>query len=337
MAEPVKVKEEQKNATLLPKEDAPGPPPNLPKLLDMTMENITGNTKLINSLNPNPRLKFLLESLVQHLHDFARETALTTEEWMTAIQFLTEVGQICSPTRQEFILLSDTLGLSTLVDAINHPKPPGATENTVLGPFFTEDAHHFSHGESIASPGKGEMTLVTGRLTSLDGTPIADATVDVWETDESGHYDTQYPGRDHPDCRGIIHTDTDGIFHFKCVKPVSYPIPHDGPVGKMLKVLQRHPYRPAHLHYKIQKDGFDTLVTALYMRGDPYEESDAVFGVKSSLIVDVNKIEDEERAKKYGMDVNDWWIDRDFVLVPIETAEKIRKENVEKAMANLKI
>jgi protocatechuate 3,4-dioxygenase beta subunit len=171
----------------------------------------------------------LINKLTEHLHDFARETALTTDEWMTALQFLTATGQICSNTRQEFILLSDVLGLSVLVDALNHPKPPGATENTVLGPFFTEDAADVKLGDSIVSdPGEEKWCLVKGKVTDESGKPIEGAIIEVWETDETGHYDTQYADRDHPDYRGRLRSDKEGNFWFKAIRPVPYPIPHDG-------------------------------------------------------------------------------------------------------------
>jgi protocatechuate 3,4-dioxygenase beta subunit len=175
-------------------------------------------------------LRFLINKLTEHLHDFARETALTTQEWMTALQFLTSTGQICTSTRQEFILLSDVLGLSVLVDALNHPKPKGATENTVLGPFFTEDAADVALGESIVSElGEEEKwCLVKGKVTDEEGRPIEGAVIEVWETDETGHYDTQYADREHPDYRGRLRSDKNGDFWFKAIRPVPYPIPHDG-------------------------------------------------------------------------------------------------------------
>lgn len=232
----------------------------IPPMLDLTAENITPNTLLINSQCPDKRFKYLMAQLVTHLHDFARETRLTTDEWMSAIQFLTATGQKCSSTRQEFILLSDTLGLSMLVDAMNHPKPPGATEGTVLGPFHTDDAIVYEEGASICSEGKGEPMLVQCTLRDTLGNPVVGATIDVWETDDTGHYDTQYEGREGPDCRGILRSTEEG-FAFKAVRPVSYPVPTDGPVGDMLKKLKRHAFRPSHMHFKINAPGFDELVT----------------------------------------------------------------------------
>ena len=221
---------------------------------------------------------------------------------MTALQFLTATGQICTATRQEFILLSDVLGLSVLVDALNHPKPKGATENTVLGPFFTEDANDVKLGESIVSDVKEEKyCLVKGKVTDEKGVPLEGAVIEVWETDETGHYDTQYEGRQGPDYRGRLQSDKNGDFWTL------------GPVGKLLKRLNRHPYRPSHMHFMIIAPGFDTLVTALYVKGDPFETSDAVFGVKSSLIVDIKTVEDDATVQKYGVSKGDWLIDWDFV------------------------
>ncbi|KAF8245521.1 aromatic compound dioxygenase [Wilcoxina mikolae CBS 423.85] len=308
---------------------------NIPPMKDLTADNITPNTIIINSQGPDKRLQYLLERLVTHIHDFARETRLTTEEWMAGILFLTAVGQMCSDTRQEFILLSDVLGVSTLVETINHPKPSTATEGTVLGPFHAEDAHEFSHGESICSDGKGEMCLVRCTLKDTQGRPVVGASVDIWETDETGHYDTQYAERQYPDCRGILKTDENGDFWFKAVRPVPYPIPHDGPVGKMLEKLHRHPYRPSHMHFMIIAEGYDTLVTSLYIRGDPYETSDAVFGVKSSLIIDVGKVGDEAVAQKYGVKASDWAINYDFVMVSDKEANALKLKNAQEALRKL--
>ncbi|KAF7309404.1 Intradiol RING-cleavage dioxygenase [Mycena indigotica] len=257
----------------------------LPKTLDMTAETITENVHVMNQNCQNERLKFIFKHLIDHLHDFVRETSLTTEEWMTALEFLTKTGQKCTDIRQEFILLSDTLGVSSLVDDMNHAKPPGATEATVLGPFFTDDALHFENGESIASEGKGDYMWVEGRVLDMEGNPIPNVLIDTWETDGNGLYDNQYSQRGGPDCRGQVTTTNKGEFSFRAVVPVSYPIPSDGPVGGLVQALGRHVFRPAHLHMMLQADGYEKLVTALYFKGDPYLYSDVVFGVKSSLVV----------------------------------------------------
>lgn len=235
----------------------------LPPLKDLSPENITENTIITNSVGPDLRLRYIISRLVTHLHDFARETRLTTGEWMTGIEFLTAAGKMCTGTRQEFILLSDVLGLSTLVETINHPKPSGATEGTVLGPFHTDDALEFENGGTIASDGKGELCLVRGFIKDTAGKPIVGASIDAWETDSTGHYDTQYADRGGPDCRGIVHSAEDGSFWFKGIKPVSYPVPTDGPVGELLVHMKRHAYRPSHMHFMVKKPGYDTLVTSV--------------------------------------------------------------------------
>lgn len=186
------------------------------------------------------------------------------------------------------------MGLSLLVDAIDHPKPPKSTEGSVLGPFHTHEAETLPSGENMSSDPNGEPLLVICTISDPSGKPISDVKIDIWETDSSGHYDVQYAARDGPDGRCVMTSDSSGKFWFKAIKPVSYPIPHDGPVGKLLKLLNRHPWRPAHMHFMFEKKGWDHLITALYVRGDPYETSDAVFGVKDSLIVDFTKATKEE-------------------------------------------
>jgi protocatechuate 3,4-dioxygenase beta subunit len=306
----------------------------IPPMLDLTDENITSNTHIVNSQGSDKRFQYLMTRLITHLHEFSRETRLTTDEWMGAINFLTACGQMCTDTRQEFILLSDTLGLSMLIDSMNHPKPQGATEGTVLGPFHTHDAIEYEHGDSICSAGKGEPMLVKCTLKDTDGKPVVGASIDIWETDDTGHYDTQYEGREGPDCRGILHSTQDG-FWFKGIRPVPYPVPTDGPVGIMLRKLQRHAYRPSHMHFKINAPGFDELITALFIRGDHYETSDAVFGVKSSLIVDIIKVTDPAMAAKYGMKAGDWLLEKDFVIITDEQSRVLREKQAIKALRKL--
>lgn len=234
---------------------------SIPPLKDLTIDNITENVILINSQCEDARMKYILERLVTHLHDFARETRLSTKEWMAGLLFLTEVGQICSDVRQEFILLSDVLGLSLLVDSIDHPKPAGSTDGTVLGPFHTHEAEEMVAGSALSQDPKGEPLLVLCTLKDTQGRPIPDCKIDIWETDSTGHYDVQYAERNGPDGRCIMRSDKDGIFWFKAIKPVPYPIPHDGPVGRLLKKLHRHPYRPSHMHFMFEKPGYDHLIT----------------------------------------------------------------------------
>jgi hydroxyquinol 1,2-dioxygenase len=230
-----------------------------------------------------------MTALVKHLHEFAREVKLTEAEWMQGIQFLTAVGHMTDDKRQEFILLSDTLGLSMLVTAQNNAKPPGCTEATVFGPFFVDGAPEFHSGEDISGGAVGQPCFVSGRVLDLQGKPVAGALLEVWQADEAGFYDVQQaatPGQQQHRARGKLRSGADGGFQFRSILAEAYPIPHDGPVGKMLAALGRHPWRPAHLHFMIQAQGFETLITHVFRDGDQYLASDAVFGVRSTLIAD---------------------------------------------------
>jgi len=236
----------------------------------------------------SPRLAQVMASLVKHLHAFAKDVELTQEEWGLAVDFLTRTGQMCDGNRQEFILLSDVLGLSMLVDAINHRRPSGATENTVLGPFHVAGAPHYPMGSNITLDGKGESCLFIGEVRDTDGSPIAGAQIDVWCDNADGYYDVQQPGiQPQWNNRGIFITGPDGHYEFRGIRPVAYPIPDDGPVGQMLAALQRHPNRPAHMHFLVSAPGFETIVTHTFVAGDQWLSSDAVFGVKTSLIASI--------------------------------------------------
>lgn len=236
----------------------------------------------------DPRLRQIMTSLVQHLHDFMRDIQLTEEEWLAGIEFLTATGQMCSDVRQEFILLSDTLGISCLVDAINHRKPEGATESTVLGPFYRPGAPEIEDGESIMRSDMSEAVPceVRGRVTNIDGAPIAGAVLDIWQTAPNALYEVQDSGQPDFNLRGKLKTGADGSYRFATVQPVYYAIPYDGPVGKMLQALGRHPYRPAHIHFIVSAPGYEPVTTQIFNRADPYIDSDAVFGVRSSVLVD---------------------------------------------------
>jgi hydroxyquinol 1,2-dioxygenase len=262
---------------------------------------------------PDARLRTILQSLVRHAHDFVRDVELTEAEWFAAIAFLTRTGQISGDKRQEFILLSDTLGISMLVDAINHRQPAGATETTVLGPFYVTDPPVKPMGADITAGAEGAPLYVTGSVTAPDGTTLAGATVDVWQSDDDGFYDVQKPGDD-PSLRARFIADGAGRFAFWTIVPKFYPIPYDGPVGDMLKATRRHPYRPAHIHFMIAHPGYDTLVTHLFVDGDPYLDSDAVFGVKQSLIVELS---DEEKPAPGRPELAHWkGLDQRFGLKP---------------------
>ena len=265
----------------------------------------------------DPRLREVMAIVVEHLHAAIKEARITSDEWMKAIRFLTEVGHTCSEWRQEFILLSDVLGVSMLVDALNHRRPQGSTENTVLGPFYRENPPKLANGANICLDGKGEPMLVRGRVVDGKGAPIAGATVDVWQTDDDGFYDVQQAGLQ-PDynLRGVFTTDGDGRYAFWTVKPRFYPIPDDGPVGKMLQALGRHPNRAAHLHFILTAEGFDTVVTHIFTADCPYLREDAVFGVKQSLIADIRRVELPEAEREFAQPRAFWSVDWDFVMVP---------------------
>lgn len=258
----------------------------------------------------NPRLREVMTCLVEHLHAFAREIHLTQREWELAIDFLTRTGQLCSGERQEFILLSDALGFSMLVDAINNRRPPGATENTVFGPFHVADAPERQMGDCISLDGKGERCRFEGQVLDLQERPVAGARIDVWSDNADGFYDVQQPGiQPQWNNRGIFTTGADGRYSFIGVKPVSYPIPHDGPVGQLLGRLGRHPYRPAHMHFLVTAPGFETVVTHTFVGDDPYLASDAVFGVKETLMAPFERVDDGETV---------WRSRFDFLLTPTD-------------------
>ena len=233
----------------------------------------------------NARLRQVMTSLVTHLHGFVRDIEPTEAEWFAAIRFLTDTGHMCDDKRQEFILLSDTLGVSTLVELINNRKSPGATETSVLGPFYVEGAPELPRGASIVKDGAVADLLVHGRVHDADGKAIAGAVLDVWQTAPNGMYDVQDPTQPAMNLRGKFITGADGSYEFRTIMPTPYPIPHDGPVGALLTATGRHPWRPAHLHFIVSAPGYRGLTTALYFEGDPYVDSDAVFGVKDALVV----------------------------------------------------
>ncbi|MBS0452115.1 MAG: intradiol ring-cleavage dioxygenase [Proteobacteria bacterium] len=268
---------------------------------------------------PNPRLLTVMTSLVQHLHSFAREVKLTEDEWMQAIQFLTDVGHITHDKRQEFILLSDTLGLSTLVTAQNNAKPQACTEATVFGPFFVEGAPDYEHGADIANGARGEPCYVSGQVRDLQGRPVANALIDVWQSDEDGKYDVQlaHASAEHEHrARGRLRSGADGRFDFRSILAVPYPIPHDGPVGRMLDALGRHPWRPAHLHFMIAAPGYQRLITHIFRNGGTYLDSDAVFGVRSTLVADWVRHEPGPAPDGTHSEMPFYTLQYDFVLNP---------------------
>ncbi len=269
------------------------------------------------SVDADARLRQIMSILVRHLHAAVKEIEPTHEEWLAAIRFLTETGQTCSDWRQEYILLSDILGVSMLVDAINHRVPSGATPNTILGPFYVANAPEYENGANICLDGKGEPLVVAGRVTDIDGTPISKAKIEVWQTNDDGFYDVQQKGiQPDSNLRGVFTSDADGRYWFKTVKPRHYPIPSDGPVGKLLGAMGRHPNRAAHLHFIVTAPGCAPVITHIFTPDCPYLQEDAVFGVKRELIAQFKRIEDPETAKKVGFAAPFWSVTWDFILAP---------------------
>ncbi len=285
---------------------------------NLTEANLTEAVMAAMANTEDARLKEILTSLVRHLHAFIREVNLTEAEWLAGLQFLTATGQLCDDKRQEFILLSDTLGATTMKDIINHRWQPGMTEYTILGPFRRSDAPELSLGSNIAGDIPGEPVLVRGRVLTPEGTPISNAMLDVWQADARGQYDLQIPDLEGTALRAIFHTDDEGRFFFRTIKPSFYPIPADGPVGQMLIATGRHPYRPAHIHFIIAADGYQAVTTELFAEGDPYLDSDAVFGVRQSLIVPFvqQAAQAIDEATWFNMPTPFYTVDYDFVLEP---------------------
>ncbi|PDT03277.1 6-chlorohydroxyquinol-1,2-dioxygenase [Rhizobium chutanense] len=271
----------------------------------------------IDKTKAHPRMAEVIDALTRHLHAFIKEVEPTHEEWLTGIKFLTETGHMCTEWRQEFILLSDILGVSMLVDAINNRRPSGATENTILGPFYVANRPMLPNGDNICKDMKGEPCLVTGTVRDTEGRLIPGAVVDVWQTNDDGFYDVQQKGvQPEENMRGAFTTDAEGRYWFRTVKPRFYPIPDDGPVGKLLGQLGRHPFRAAHIHAIVTAEGYDTVITHIFEPNCRYLREDTVFGVKESLVGHFEKVEDTLEAAEAGFDGAPffWKVQADWVL-----------------------
>jgi catechol 1,2-dioxygenase/hydroxyquinol 1,2-dioxygenase len=255
---------------------------------ELTPETITDAVLDQMTTTPDPRMREVMASAVRHLHAFAREVNLTPAEWIKGIAFMTEVGKICTPARQEFILLSDTLGLSALVNGLHDSTAmEEGTHTSLLGPFYREASPKLAAGSQIAKTVRpGSECVLYGRVTDVHGKPIADATVSIWQTGADGLYDIQESSAS-IDYRGVFATDADGIFLVRTVKPIGYSIPMDGPVGEMIRAQKRHGMRPAHIHFLVGAPGYRELVTALYLRDDPHIADDVVFGSSGDLAIDI--------------------------------------------------
>jgi hydroxyquinol 1,2-dioxygenase len=253
---------------------------------DLTEATLTDATLRQMADTPDQRLREIMEAAVRHLHAFAREVSLTPEEWLFGIKFLTQVGHACTPSRQEFILLSDTLGLSRMVSILHEGRiDTKGTETSLLGPFYRESTPLLPLGSVIATDSKEGQLVIFGKVTDEEGIPIAHALLEVWQTDSNGAYDLQAQDPSVMNNRASFRTNLQGRYHFRTNFPRGYKIPLDGPVGGMIDAQKRHGHRPAHTHFLIGADGFRELVTALYYSDDPYIDSDTVFGVANSLIV----------------------------------------------------
>jgi hydroxyquinol 1,2-dioxygenase len=268
------------------------------------------------SQSEDPRYKRVMTSLITHLHDFVRDVQLTEEEWIGAIQFLTAVGKTCTDKRQEFILLSDTLGVSVLVITINHPADQGSAESTVLGPFYWEGAPDLPRGSNLAEGVKGEPTFYSGRVLSADGKPLANALLDIWSGNGDGYYDMQMPEESGMKARGRIRTDAEGRYWFRSIRPTFYPVPTDGPVGVMLRKMGRHPNRPGHIHMIVSADGYRPVTTHLFVAGSEYLDSDAVFGMKESLVAQFERHPPGPGPTGERVDVPFYTVNYDFRLRP---------------------
>lgn len=279
------------------------------ELTDIVIDRYSGT--------PDPRLREILTSLIRHLHGFVRDVRLTESEWIEAIQFLTRTGQKCDDKRQEFILLSDNLGISALVNMVSANVPEGSTESTVVGPFYVASAPEKAWGESILlrerTADEHEL-IVHGAIIGPEGEAVADARIEVWQTDANGMYDIQDAAQPVDNLRGWYRGDSKGHFLVRTIRPTSYPIPTDGPVGELLRATNRHPWRPAHLHATISAPGYKPLTTHLFDAEDSYLDSDVVFAVKESLIRHVRLNEDAVAASRFGVAAPFWEIETDFLL-----------------------
>jgi catechol 1,2-dioxygenase len=268
---------------------------------DFTEETATSSVVESFAATPDPRLREILTSLAGHMHGFVREVGLTVPEWERAIAFLTATGQKCDDERQEFILLSDVLGVSTLVETISNPAD-GATESTVQGPFHVVQSPRRALGDSIDMVGSGPPCVLTGHVTTLTGAAVPGASLDVWQANDQGFYDVQQLDmQPRTNGRGLFAADADGAFWFRTIVPSHYPIPADGPVGMLLNATRRHPYRPAHIHFIVTAPGYRPLTTHIFVAGDQYIESDAAFSVKKSLITEFAAVDDPELSGRYGV------------------------------------
>ena len=285
-----------------------------------TDDDITAEVLRRFESTEDPRLKNIMQSLVKHVHAFLKEVQLQESEWWKGIEFLTQTGHMCSDRRQEFILLSDTLGVSMLTDLMSNRKPAGSTESTVFGPFHRADAPERQFGDSIVGADRnGTIAYVSGLVMDLHGNPIPGAELDVWQAAADGLYDVQDPSLNEINMRGKFRADQDGRYLVKTTRPVAYQIPADGPVGEMLRATNRHAWRPAHVHFVVSAPGYSPVTTHVFDSADKYLDEDAVFGVKNSLIAEFKEHKTrDEAARKFGAEPPFYTCEFDFVLAPAQ-------------------
>lgn len=281
---------------------------------DVTKENITETFLSYFDKQTDPRLVEIMESLAKHLHNFAIETNLTHDEWTSGLDILRRAGSITTPERDEFVLLSDVLGLSSLVDMINSSEK--GTSSSVLGPFHISNSPALPLGADLKGRHPGELILVQGEVRDTNGNPIAGATLDIWQTAPNGLYSSQDPEQDTYEFHALFTTDSEGKYCFTTAKPVSYTVPTDGPVGDILKATGRHPWRPSHLHYIIKAEGFRTLVTEVFPDDDPYLDQDTVFGVRNDLVMSYVP-QDAGSFPSSGFELSGK-VDEDYLLVEFD-------------------
>ncbi len=282
----------------------------------ITEDTLTEAVLATIAADADPRFQEIMTALIRHLHGFAREVDLTKEEWLAAIDFLCRTGWKTTEKRNEFILLSDTLGLSSMVDFISSRGTDNATEVSVLGPFYIENAPMIENGGDLIAGNDGFPGIVKGRVLSVDGQPLGGAMLDVWQNAANGLYSNEDPEQDEMNLRGRLLTAADGTYSFTTIRPMPYTVPEDGPVGGMLEAMGRHPWRPAHVHFKVSAAGYQDLITELYPNDDDYIDEDAVFGVRDSLSVAFKRRESPDEAKLHGLNAPFFELDYDFRLRP---------------------
>lgn len=280
----------------------------------VTKETITDAVIATMAGDADPRFKEIMTALIRHMHGFVKEVDLSQDEWLAAIEFLYQTGEKTTRQRNEFILLSDTLGVTSLIDLLSGHAAEGTTESSVLGPFYVEGAPMIDNGGDLIGGNAGECGVVRGRVRTADGTQIPGALLDIWQNAANGLYSVEDPDQADDNLRRRLYADDTGAYHFTTIRPMPYTVPDDGPAGVMLRAMGRHPWRPAHIHFKVSADGYQDLITELYPDDDRYIDEDAVFGVRDSLSVSFTRNDSGDEAKKYGLTAPFFDLQYDFVL-----------------------